>query len=197
MKLKEYIQNVDFDQIWLDLIEYYPDQEKSKEGYLCVWNQLKDLQEVNNCSDITIEIEYINEGEDSYYSISGKKENDTLSYALEYTSWNKWLGMSISDKILTYRKEFSLAHILYEMTWAGFDNDDNNIRKYWDIIKFSMQSEKIGYPPDGLVGKKLRRWKKKQKLVKHRMKKLRCGKSSLVNICGDDAHERIKELIKD
>lgn len=169
MKLKEYLLNINFEDIWFELTEYYPEQKNSKEGYLKVWKQLYELEESNKCSDITIDIEYIEEGEDSYYKVSGRKENDDMSYSLIYTSWDKWLGMSISDNCLKYRKEFSLAHILWEMTWSGFDSD---IRSHLNIIRFSMESVKVGYPPEGLVGKKLRRWKKDRKLRIKRINKL-------------------------
>ena len=79
MKLKEYIQNINFEDIWLDLIDYYPDQEKSKEKYLRVWKQLYELEESDKCSNMTIDIQYIEEDEDSYYNVFGRKENDDMN----------------------------------------------------------------------------------------------------------------------
>ncbi len=60
-----------------------------------------------------------------YIDVSGKRMNETMKYALEFSPWENWLGMEL-DKITL--REFShydiIAHSLYEMTYIGYSQDE-------------------------------------------------------------------------
>jgi hypothetical protein len=46
------------------------------------------------------------------------------SYALEFTPWAEWLGMEINNEAFEkFTEPEILSHILYEMTFMGFDEE--------------------------------------------------------------------------
>jgi hypothetical protein len=60
--------------------------------------------------------------------------NQEESYAIEYTPWGKWLGMSIDQVSSENFSEVEIiAHCLWEMTFAGFDQ--RSIKEKIDELK--------------------------------------------------------------
>ena len=72
---------------------------------------------------------------------------DNVSYAIEYCSWEEWLGYYVSDELLA---EMSACGVvvccLYEMTWAGFTQDD--VQKRIDEILEAGKDGDRGVPFD-------------------------------------------------
>lgn len=51
--------------------------------------------------------------------------NQEVSYALEFTKWEEWLGMEISeDTLIKLTDEKIVAYCLYEMTFCGYEQDE-------------------------------------------------------------------------
>lgn len=63
------------------------------------------------------------EADKDYIDVSGRIAGDDAHYTIEYTPWAEWLSMSIElDSTVQGMPDVeTLAHILREMTWAGFD----------------------------------------------------------------------------
>jgi hypothetical protein len=128
MKLKEYIKGADFETIWSIIVKWYPNQSKSREGYEKIWNELQTLEPIEDHTHINmrISVTYVPpepefEAEE-WYDVDGHSDEEDLNWALEYTEWEKWLGYNIDwETYNRYDREFVIAHILYEMSWAGFD----------------------------------------------------------------------------
>ena len=106
MTLKQIIKNYTWLNIKPKLLELYPEEEKN--GNLTLYEEvlekLRFLPPVS--SDIMLNISYQQDDFDNetYVDVSGKDLNPdpnlpifTDACAIEFTPWNKWLGMEISD----------------------------------------------------------------------------------------------------
>jgi hypothetical protein len=57
--------------------------------------------------------------------VSGVIMGDRERYAIEYQPWREWLGMAVTvEPNLELSPADMLANILYEMSWAGFDEEE-------------------------------------------------------------------------
>ena len=83
---------------------------------------------------------------EKYVDVSGKnKISDsseiTESLAIEFVSWNKWLGMSISTYTLQNFTELEIiSHCLFEMTFIDFD--ETEIQEQFSDINKTMETYK-------------------------------------------------------
>ena len=58
---------------------------------------------------------------EEWYDVDGKSDEEDISWALEYTEWERWLGYEVDwETYNKYDKEFVIAHCLWEMTWSGY-----------------------------------------------------------------------------
>jgi hypothetical protein len=151
MKFQELIKSNEWLSIELTFSKLYPDQRESIENYRLVYEALKFLQPVY--SDIKIVLNpYGDDGHPSgvdVYGVNPKPEPEdvTNGLALEFTSWDKWLGMDIDQLTL---KEFTeieiICHCLDEMTYAGFEEEE--IQAEFDKLKSIMDEYKALTPEE-------------------------------------------------
>ncbi|MFA9390605.1 MAG: DUF6557 family protein [Prolixibacteraceae bacterium] len=131
MKFKELIEEVEWLNVKPTLFSLYPEQKKSISGYEQVFQKLK-LMPANE-SLLTINVVNVIDDFDGteYADVSAyncnsmdNPEEQTESFAIEFTPWNEWLGMQIDEISL---KEFDkleiIAHCLYDMTFYGYNED--------------------------------------------------------------------------
>lgn len=152
MKFHELIKSNQWFTIELTFSKLYPDQQGSIENYRLVFEALKFLEP--NESDIDIILNpYDNDGQPSVVDVYGRNPqpepediNDAL--ALEFTSWDKWLGMNIDTLAF---KEFTepeiICHCLNEMTFVGFEQEEiqaefNKLKSIVDEYKTLTPDEK-------------------------------------------------------
>ncbi len=129
MKFHELIKSNEWLSIELTFLKLYPDQQESIENYRLVYEALKFLQPVYSEIKIALYQYYYNDGQPSVVDVSGinpnpKPQDLTNGLAIEFTSWDQWLGMDIAPLTL---KEFTeieiICHCLNEMTFAGFEEE--------------------------------------------------------------------------
>lgn len=73
-------------------------------------------------------VELTKPGEE-YYNVSGKKKGEKITYAIEFTPWQKIANWQIHEDVLKhYKPEEIIAHILWEITYAGFEQKE--IKKF-------------------------------------------------------------------
>ncbi len=130
MKFSEIIKSNTWLSIELTFLRLYPNQKEHFENYEMVYEALKFLQPVQMDVDITLYQYYDNDGQPSVVDVSGinlypEPTDITNGLAIEFTAWDKWLGMGIDSLTL---KEFSepeiICHCLDEMTYSGFDEKE-------------------------------------------------------------------------
>jgi hypothetical protein len=139
VRLIELIQITRWAEVKPHLLEEYPDSDAS--AYERAYLNFRSLEVQEN--PIRIQLEWVEAGEPPYIDVNGydgslHRDREDFSmysaeakasmgdqevrYALDLTSWEEWLGMSIAPETLeTFQPGEIAAHCLWEMTWHGFD----------------------------------------------------------------------------
>lgn len=131
------MENITFSRIikrnhWLSvkltMLQLYPDQEQNIVAYELIFGQLREMDPAETQMQIVISEYPGDEPGEIYYDVSGEKlipdddDESPNSYAIEFTPWNEWLGMNISESTLRDFNELEIiSHCLYEMTFMGYD----------------------------------------------------------------------------
>lgn len=136
MKLQKLFKEVNWNCVWKRMVELYPDQSDNHDGYkscidTClqldatpydmriVLKTVSDGVEVSGCNGKTIR-----QDADLNYNtwMSDEQLDQEVTYALDFTSWDKWMGMDVDESNL---KEFTpvdiVVHCLWEMTFVSFN----------------------------------------------------------------------------
>ncbi|HAQ21784.1 MAG TPA: hypothetical protein DCR40_21525 [Prolixibacteraceae bacterium] len=155
MKFNEIIKRNSWLSVEQVFLQLYPKEKKNISGYEIVFNDLKLL----NPTDTDVSIVVSNEKDDfdneEYVHVCGynnhpqnNSDNLTNSLALEFTSWDQWLGMDLDERSVKDFTELELiSHCLYEMTFFGFDQEKiqkemDEIEKEADEIKNMTEEER-------------------------------------------------------
>ena len=120
---------------WLSVetifLQLFPDEITNMEEYEAVFNDLKLMEPIE--MNISIVLRHIIDDYDNeeyvdvtgYYNENLDESGVPESLALEFTPWNKWLGMEIDNKTLSEFSELELiCHCLFEMTFFSFDQNE-------------------------------------------------------------------------
>lgn len=130
MTLKQLLQTNSWLSVSTVFLKLFPDQEKNMEGYERVIEKL--LMMTPEETEMSIAVKSVIDDFDGqeYVDVSGfynqpKNEEEAFSQAIEFTAWERWLGMEISTESLQDFSELEiLAHCLHEMTFMGFDENE-------------------------------------------------------------------------
>lgn len=147
MKFKEIIDKYEWsDKFEKTLLKLYPGEEKNLEGYIKVFNKIKNLKPKN--SKFTIILGEGEFGDETWIDVFGVNEDDNVSYAIEFVEWCEWIGMNIGvDTLLNFDDIEIIIHCLYEMTYFGFEEEiikeqEEKIIKAGEEIISMTQEEK-------------------------------------------------------
>jgi hypothetical protein len=153
MKFKKLIQSNSWLSVETILLQLYPNEEKNISGYKKVFEELLFMHPED--SEILIVVAHQKDDFDGeeYVDVSGKyahpkNEEEEFSQSIEFTPWNKWLGMEISPESLLHFSELEIiSHCLYEMTFAGFEEEEiqeelNSMEKIIEDYKNMTDEEK-------------------------------------------------------
>jgi len=153
MKLKKLIQSNSWLSVATILLQLYPDEEKNISGYQKVFEEFLFMHSED--SEILIVVAHQKDDFDGeeYVDVSGKyanpkNEEEEFSQAIEFTPWNKWLGMEISKESFLHFSELEIiSHCLYEMTFVGFEEKEiqeelNSMEKSIEDYKNMTDEEK-------------------------------------------------------
>lgn len=131
MNLKQIIKKYTWLNIETLLLELYPDEEHNIESYEEVYQKLIFMSP--KPSDIMLRLSWEHDEFDGtpYVSVDGRDMDPdadipyfTDSCAIEFTPWEEWLGMEITEETLASFTELEiLCHSLWEMTFVDFDEE--------------------------------------------------------------------------
>ncbi len=147
MKLKELIDKSEWINVKKSLLESYPDDEVNPKEYEDVYKTLSSMASKETDMIICIEESFDEEYDDEpnisvfgrdgtlnreikdfkYLSKSEDMEyaNSEACYSLDLVPWDIWIGMEIDPLSLEkYSETEIIAYCLWEMTFAGFDQDE-------------------------------------------------------------------------
>lgn len=140
MIFKELILKYNYETILVRLIELYPEQEESLQGYRNALKELSNLKIRNSKMKLNV-YKHFDEDDKRYYTFVDGIDKNNVVWGIEFTDWNEWLGMKINLKSL---KEFTLldivCHALWEMTFCGYSQkkikeERNELKRRIDSIK--------------------------------------------------------------
>jgi len=105
------------------LVKLYPDQKKELSGYQKALDELRSLKKKGN--PMMIVVDKVVDEEETYASVSGLKPREEMSYGLEYSPWEEWLGMKIHESSRRHYNYLDIVtHCLWELTWRGYTNQE-------------------------------------------------------------------------
>ena len=134
---KEILNKVVFEEVWDELIEYYPNMNRknsTKRKYLTVFESLLSKDPAKNVEEMIIHIDEVNSDaslheDDVEYRVHGKNNSSEWDgyWDISADHWEEWLGFYIDHKVLErFSSEQIAALCLYEMTWFGFSEELNH-----------------------------------------------------------------------
>jgi hypothetical protein len=137
MMLHELLEAYEYEDIEDTFVTLYAkNYKRNAVGYEEVFEKLKEMDDVS-FSDNAICIEHV---EDDYHHVYGKLNDERVS--LSFTSWREWLGMRLDDDILAeYTGHEILCHVLWGMTFYGYNEDD--IKKFSDTLEADLSEKRF------------------------------------------------------
>lgn len=144
MKIKDYINKFSFDEVWSELKNLYP--ESGAEAYKHAYDILQSLEASTEPTTMRVVVDHVYDAwedepdidPDDYINVYGKDPNsevckdtgmsgEEISWGLSFSPWTDWLSYDV--EVITEDERCSselkvLAHILWEMTFCGYDEED-------------------------------------------------------------------------
>lgn len=146
---EEILNKVDFEDVWVELVSFYPHMSQTKEKYKTVFESLLSNRPEQNVEEMIIHIDDVDyESEDksedgvTEYRVHGK--NNSLEWTgywdISSSNWAGWLGFYINNSLLeNFSAEQIVSLCLYEMTWFGFS--EKKILSRLENLKEDEKSE--------------------------------------------------------
>ena len=109
-------------ELWTYLISIYSDHDNdnSMASHFEAFEKLKTLESAK--SSTKIKIEYVHEAHYTGWAVDGIEAG--VTYALDFTPWNEWLGMELEAETLNILQPHEIAaHCLWEMSFYSFDEE--------------------------------------------------------------------------
>lgn len=153
--LKEYINGVDIEDVMIAMLKWWPNEKYNIDNYHDVWKTLNEMEPIDSELSICVTIEDDWESDDSeeyedWLCVDGIDANGQM-WAIEFTKWSEWLGMTIQEETLSnpdLSKADIICAILCEMTYSGFDEETiqaklDEINSAFDKLKEEYEIQKM------------------------------------------------------
>lgn len=148
MNLKELVDRnaQNFDEVFARLVILYPDQEENRARYAKAFSNLVNVPQnevVKNSDKMQVVIEWFFDEDfgEHFFDVSGYHEGDSQTYALEFRPWREWLGYEVGKAVEAWGEVDTLAHILWEMTFVDFD-EENIQNRYQKVVNAMEEYER-------------------------------------------------------
>lgn len=138
----ELIHSIDKEAVLATLAKTYHGTGEDPEGYSDAWDTLLSMQpKLTKLSCVLSRKKF---GVD----VSGREGDDPQLYAIEFVDWREWLSMPIviDPSIGDMSDTEQLAHVLYELTWGGYDPETQQAMV--DEIDDRIEEIKSTYPDE-------------------------------------------------
>lgn len=143
--LYQLFHEVKWDDVKEVLIKHYPDYESSIKGFELAFHEILEMKPKENKYGYYVVVDKVVEEAGEWYDVYGKKPNDVQTWALSFYAWDEWLGMYVDkDSLLSMTKEEYIAHVLWEMTYYGFDSQTVNERIGYRVETIAKALSKVG-----------------------------------------------------
>lgn len=147
--LKDIVSIIPFDKVWEKIVLHYSDKMEREvkdiqNDFRVLYEKLHNVDSKINHSNMVIYIDAFETDEDDepvyqstfnennknlYFDVSGR-DDEHNGYSLVGNNFNEWLNFYIDSDTLNFMSvESILAHCLWEMTYFGYGNFDNELKK--------------------------------------------------------------------
>lgn len=157
LTFQDILLETNWDDVKSAIEKLYPNDIESIDGFKNVYYTLLSLEPIQNNDNIFIDIRFIKDDLNEYYSVSGKIPNDETFYGIEYDKWEEWLGYYIDNNLLNNMDKTEIvAHCLWEMTWGGFTQEEiqNHINYLNKLIEETKKEKDKKYKSEGYFWQK-------------------------------------------
>jgi len=105
------------DDVIAAIEQLYPRHPGPRSGYERVWSQLIAMQPRPTKMKCVLRA-----NEPPFVDVLGRMPHDPATYSISFVRWAEWLGMRlVVETGLALTEPEVLAHVLWEMTYAGYD----------------------------------------------------------------------------
>lgn len=118
----EVIKRNEWAEVKKVFLELFNEQEESIDAYEKVFYELQTLTPEENEEGYVVSLRPEMEDGAMYFDVVGQKRGDLLSYALDFNTWQDWLGFYCNAKTLQTEGELVFVSCcLWELTFDGFE----------------------------------------------------------------------------
>lgn len=140
--LSQLLKEVSWEGVKEALFKYYPEYESSIEGFKQAFYELRRIEPEENKEGYVYVVEYCtfidgSEGWDVYII----KPGTDIRYGLSFVRWEYCVGFYVDEaKFGSMPKEDYVAHILWELTYFGFDNEsvDKRANEFAEVLSGAL-----------------------------------------------------------
>jgi len=149
MTFKELLSQSDWKEVWITLSGLFPEYVELMDSYRTAYDELKRLKPDDGNIRLFIG-RYDPHGVIPFY-VLGFEDDCPKGVSLKFSLWEKWLGASVDESILSqYQQAEVVAICLYDMTWSGFSSEEvqafrseyiNHERCLWSVYGYAGDIE--------------------------------------------------------
>lgn len=125
MTVQELFRAVSWDDVAGCIARLYPDNVESLTGYEKVFHEVRECKPVPDPQETAVCVELVEDDNGNYYNVYGRVPGEDECFALDLCLFKEWAGYLV-DEELPRMMDLSeiVAHILWEMTFHGFSEED-------------------------------------------------------------------------
>lgn len=125
MNVQELFRAVSWKEVAPYLIENYEVRKQSLPKYKKVFEKISGCEPAPNNDRTVVCVRLIKDGDESWYDVYGCEPGRSESLGLEFCTFAEWAGFDVDEESMqTMLFPELVAHMLWEMTWMGFNDED-------------------------------------------------------------------------
>jgi len=131
LTVRELFERLSWEEVKECLVKLYPDQEGNLPGYEEVFEEVRSCSPLPNADGTVVHIEFREEDDgERWYDVYGRKPGGEWGYALELCLFREWAGFLVDPELIERMPLAEIAaHILYEMTFCGYSDEEIAARR--------------------------------------------------------------------
>ena len=126
MTVQELLCSIAWEDVEAALARLYPDEVEALPAFRKAFEFVRGCEPKPNPEGWSIEIDLWrdDEGRD-IWDVRARRPGDDGVYGMDYTLLDEWAGHFIAESVLAaFPPAEAAAHILWEMTWYGYSNEE-------------------------------------------------------------------------
>lgn len=123
--VRELFLSLNWEDVADALAALYPDETPRLSSYRQVFERMRSCPGKPHPENLAVRVRWVQDEDEGWHDVSGVVPGDPLGRALEFCTFGEWAGFGVDPETLeTYRPAEAAAHMLYEMTFCGFSDEE-------------------------------------------------------------------------